>query len=74
MFINKSEGNFFFFSFSIIVVKTCSKTCSYRLKVSRNIEIGYLFHFKAHFHVLNTIHTSCLNGFLQRHLISFPGL
>ena len=55
IFVNKSEGNCFF-HFSINVVKTCS----YGLKVSRNMEIRYLFHFKAYFHVLGTVHTSCL--------------
>ena len=48
----------FFFNFS----NNVAKTCSYKLKISRNIKIKYVFHFKAYFHVLDTFHASCLSA------------
>ena len=38
-------------------------------EISRNIQIKYLFHFKAYFYVLNTFHTSCTNAFKSESLI-----
>ena len=40
-----------------------AKTCSYGPKISRNIEIKYLFHFNAYFDILGTFHTSCMKAF-----------
>ena len=36
---------------------------SYTLKISRNTEIKYPFHFKVSLNVLNTFHASCLSAF-----------
>ena len=48
---------FFWFSNSI------TKTCSYGLKILMIIEIKYVFHFKAYFHVLDFIQVpKCLQG------------
>ena len=38
-------------------------TYSYTLKISRNTEIKYPFHFKVSLNVLNTFHASCLSAF-----------
>ena len=48
---------FFYFSNNV------PKTCSCWLKISRNIEIKYLFHFKVCIYMLNTCHTSSINAF-----------
>ena len=50
MFVVTHEGNPFLIFQTIHQVKTCS----YGMKTSRNIEIKYLFHFKAYFHELDT--------------------
>ena len=50
--MNTSEGNFF--------SNNVAKTYSYVLKIPRNIEIKYLFHFKAYFGVHDRFLTSCL--------------
>ena len=55
----KSVGEFqqeklvFYFSNKV------AKACSCGRKISRNIEIKDLFHFKANFYALDTFHTSC---------------
>ena len=50
MFANTGQKNVsFYFSDNI------AKTCSYERENSSNIEMNYLFHFKAYFHVLDTI-------------------
>ena len=40
-----------------------AKTCSYRLKLSENIEIKHVFQSKSFFHNSNFLHTSCLSAF-----------
>ena len=40
------------------VLNNAVKICFYALKISKNIEINYAFHFKAYF--LSTFHKSCL--------------
>ena len=57
MFVNTSEENWLF-NFS----NNIAKTCSYELKISKNVETEYLFHFKSYFHVLNTFPASCLSA------------
>ena len=39
-----------------------AKTCSYGIKISRNTEIKYTYHFKAYSPVLVTFYTSCLSA------------
>lgn len=58
MFVNTSKGIFFL----IIFFSSCQCN-SYGLKVLRNTEIKYLFHFKAYFYALDTFHISCLGAF-----------
>ena len=36
---------------------------SYQLKISKNTEIKYALHFKAHFYPLNPLHIFCLSTF-----------
>lgn len=45
-FVNTSEGKCF-----PIFCNNVPKTSSHLLKISKNIEIEYLFHFKASFHI-----------------------
>ena len=54
MFVNKSEG--IFLLLLLLLFSNVGQTCSYGLKVSRNIENKYLLCFKAYFQVLDTFH------------------
>ena len=61
---NTGEGNWF----SVILMmlskhNDVAKTCSYGSKLSANIEIKYLVHFKVFFHILSTFRTGCLSNF-----------
>ena len=40
-----------------------TKTCSYRSKLTMKIEIKYLVHFKAYFHIFSIFRTGCLSTF-----------
>ena len=46
-----------------------AKTCSYRSKLTMKIEIKYLVHFKAYFHIFSIFRTGCLSTF--KNLIRF---
>ena len=60
MFVDANEENlFFYFSNNV------AKSCSYGLKISRNIKIKCLFHFKVYFNAVHTFQTSWLSAFKQ---------
>ena len=42
----------------------------YKLKISENIEIELVFHFKAFFHLTSNLHTSCFSAFKTFVLLS----
>ena len=50
-FVRKYRGGKLFFNF----INNPANTCSYDLKISRDIKIKYVFHSKAFFHILSTI-------------------
>lgn len=52
-------------TFGIFFIKLIMllRAYSYTLKISRNTEIKYPFHFKVSLNVLNTFHASCLSAF-----------
>ena len=56
-FMNTSKGYCFLF------FQCSAETCSYRLKISRNIQLRHLFQFKTYFQVLDTFHTSSFSAF-----------
>ena len=57
--VRKYRRGKLFFSF----INNAANTCSYDLKISRDIEILYVFHFKAFFHPFNNFHRVCLSAF-----------
>ena len=44
-------------------LNNATKTCLYGLKISENIEIEYIFQYKAFFHLSGNLHTSCFSAF-----------
>ena len=58
MFVNTSERNYFNHSSDNV-----TKACSYGVKTSKNIDMKYIFHYKAYFNVLDLFHMSCLSTF-----------
>ena len=56
--VRKYRRGELFFDF----INNAANTCSYDLKISRNIEIKCVFHSKAFFHPFNNFHTGCLSA------------